>query len=136
MMTMRDPRWNEFLEALWLMDVGRMSAMVSNDPEVLHIRSGIGETPLHYLAVENRSDAVGWLHERRASIDTKNEFGTPVVFEVALLGYRDLLVWFLNHNVDLTATDENGDDIFAYLAEHGKQDMIDFLRSNLSRSKK
>ena len=126
---MRDPRFNEFLETLWVMDVDRASAMISETPNVLELRSGIGETPLHYLAVENHVDAVKWLHERGSSIDTKNEFGTPVVFEVAVLGYRELLLWFLERGVDLTAIDENGDDIFSYLRESGKEEMIDLLQS-------
>lgn len=133
---MRDPRFNEFLEALWVMDLDRASTMLAATPDVLQMRSGIGETPLHYLAVENHLNAVDWLHERGSSIDTKNEFGTPVIFEVAVLGYKDLLLWFLDRGVDLTAVDENGDDIFAYLKDGNKDEMIDFLRSNLPRSKK
>lgn len=130
---MSDPRWNDFLMTVWSMDLDRVSAMLHDTPDLLHIRSGIGETPLHYLAVENHLAGVKWLYEKGASIDTKNEFGTPVIFEVAQLGYRDLASWFLDNGVDLTATDDEGNDIFGYLAEYHKEDMIDFLQSSLSR---
>lgn len=129
---MRDPRFNEFLEALWIMDIERVSRMLAEDQALLTIRSGIGETPLHYLAVENHLEAVKLLYEKGASIDAKNEFGTPVVFEVAQLGYKELLLWFLERGVDLTAVDENGNDIFGYLVEFEKGEILDFLRSHLN----
>ena len=127
---MRDARWNEFLEAIWLMDIGQASKMVAEKPDVLHVRSGIGETPLHDLAVENHLDGVKWLYEKGSSINTKNEFGTPVIFEVALLGYKDLLLWLLDHDVDLQATDEDGNDLFSYLKEHEKSEILDFLQGH------
>ena len=104
--------------------------MVAENPDVLHMRSGIGETPLHYLAVENHLDGVKWLYEKGSSINTKNEFGTPVVFEVALLGYKDLLLWLLDHDVDLWATDEDGNDVFSYLKEHEEIEILDFLQGH------
>jgi len=127
---MRDARWNEFLGAIWLMNKSRASEMVAENPDVLHMRSGIGETPLHYLAVENHLDGVKWLYEKGSSINTKNEFGTPVVFEVALLGYKDLLLWLLDHDVDLWATDEDGNDVFSYLKEHEEIEILDFLQGH------
>ena len=132
---MRDPRWNDFLEAVWLMDRARASEMVADNPEVLQMRSGLGETPLHYLAVENHIDGVKWLYEKGSNLDTKNQFGTPVVFEVAQLGYRDLLVWLLKHGVDINVTDENGDDIFTYLKDYEKNEMVDFLEMHLRAEK-
>ena len=48
---------------------------------------------------------------------SKNEFGTPVIFEVAQLRYEALLRWFIKSGVDMSATDREGRDIRAYLIE-------------------
>jgi hypothetical protein len=66
------------------------SFLLKEQPELVEARNSIGETVLHFLAVENELEGVAWLHENGFSLDTKPEFGIPVVFEVAQLGYKEL----------------------------------------------
>ena len=68
------------------------------------MRNGIGETVLHFLAVENDREGVSWLHSRGFSLNETNAFGIPMIFEVAQLEYRDLFLWFTHHGADLSET--------------------------------
>ena len=43
--------------------------MLDEDPSLLNAGTGIGETPLHYLAVENALEWVRWLVTRGAVVD-------------------------------------------------------------------
>ncbi len=129
---MSDDLWYEFRNLIWAREFERAYELLAVSPDLIERRSGLGETVLHYLAVENDAVGVKWLYERGSSLNTKNEFGTPIVFEVAQLEYKDLLLWFVGKGVDLKATNEEGEDVFAYLANYDKKEMIDFLRSQTS----
>ena len=63
-------------------------------------------------------------------INTRNEFGTPVVFEVAQLDYRDLLRWFISSGVDLKSRDGEGKNIKEYVLDFGHEDMAKHLESS------
>ena len=42
------------------------AALLQSEPLLLLERTGLGETPLHYLAVEDQVEAVRFLHEHGA----------------------------------------------------------------------
>jgi ankyrin repeat protein len=86
--------WYEWRNLVYAKQFENAAELLRANPQLVSLRNGLGETVLHYLAVENHSEGVAWLHARGFDIDSQNEFGTPVVFEVAQLGYKDLLLWF------------------------------------------
>lgn len=125
------PAWYDFRDAVYRHDYARAQQMLDANPGLLAMRNGIGETPLHFLAVENDRDGVAWLHARGADLNTRNEFGEPVLFEVAQLEYKELFLWLVRNGADIRATDAEGHDIVWSLLEFGKPDMADWVRSNL-----
>ena len=56
-------------------DLAEAEQLFRDDPEMIHATNSLGETPLHYLAIENDLEAVDWLRREGASIDTTNDFG-------------------------------------------------------------
>lgn len=84
---------------------------------------------LHYQAVENDEQGVSWLSSHGFDINTRNEFGTPVVFEVAQLDYRDLLRWFIFNGADMKCRDREGRDIKEYVLLFGHEDIAQHLKS-------
>jgi ankyrin repeat protein len=123
-----DKRWYEFRDAVRRRQYDVAQRLLAGDRQILNLRSGIGETVLHFLAVENHATGVGWLHGKGADLNTKNKFGTPVVFEVAKLDYKDLFVWFVENGVDLKAVDQDGQGLVAHLGEFGHSKMIAFVQ--------
>ena len=124
------PEWYQLRDALEQADFVTAAALVEKDPRLLDERNGIGETVLHFLAVENNQPAVEWLHARHADLNATNELGTPLLFEVAELGYRDLLVWLLRHGADPRNRKPDGQSLDEHLAERGKTDMIAFIKEH------
>lgn len=83
-------------------------ALIEADPTIIEARSGIGETALHYLAVENHLEGVAYLLERGAHINTRNDFqGTPLI-DAASLGYLELCRFLLDNGADITSMDDIG----------------------------
>ena len=72
-----------------------MAQLVQAEPELLEARTGLGETPLHYLAVENQLRAVILLREAGADINTVNDVGGTPLSEAASLGYEELVEYLL-----------------------------------------
>jgi ankyrin repeat protein len=59
--------------------------MLTDDPALLDIRSGLGETVLHDSAVENGIEAVRFLVDQGADPDPWNEFGSSALQECATI---------------------------------------------------
>ena len=79
--------------------------------------------------MENDQQGVSWLASHGFDINTRNEIGTPVVFEVAQLDYRDLLQWFISKGADLKCRDGEGKNIKEYVLEFGHEDIARHLES-------
>ena len=63
--------------------------LVKDHPEVLELRNGIGETALHYLAVENYAEAVQLLIELGADVNVMNDFGATALEEAIVVEAKE-----------------------------------------------
>jgi len=70
-------------------------ALLDAEPELLFARDGLGETALHYLAVEDQLAAVQLLFERGATLNTVSRVDGSPLSEAASLGYAALVEWLL-----------------------------------------
>ena len=81
-------------------DREKAARLIKEDPTILDARNGIGETALHFLAVENEMDSVAWLYDQGAEIDTRNDFEATPLIEAAGSGHLDLCRWLLDRGAD------------------------------------
>lgn len=116
-------RWYKLRNAVLAHDFRAAEGLLRKDPGLIELRNAIGETVLHYLAVENAAEGVAWLHRKGADLDTKSKFGTPVLFEVAQLGYKELFAWFVEQGANIHAVDEYDQDLITFLTEFHQADM-------------
>jgi ankyrin repeat protein len=65
--------------------------LVKEHPEVLSLRTGLGETALHYLAVENNADAVALLIGLGAKVNVSNDFGASPLDEAMQVGAAEAI---------------------------------------------
>ena len=84
---------------------------------------------LHHVAVENNEQGVSWLWKHGFDINTKNAFGTPVVFEVANLDCMELLQWFISNGADLKCLNKDGMNIKEYVLHFGHVDIAKHMES-------
>ena len=122
------PLWYELRDAISEGDFGTAEELLKRTPALAQMTNRLGETVLHFLAVEDDRDGVAWLYAKGSDINTKNKFGTPVLFEVALLGYKNLFAWFVESGADLRIRDKEDQDLVDYLLEYDKGKMADWVR--------
>jgi ankyrin repeat protein len=123
------PEWIELRGLVAGKKFQEAGALLSLKPSLRTAVNGLGETVLHHQAVENDEEGVSWLASHGFDINTRNEFGTPVVFEVAQLDYRDLLRWFISSGADLKSRDGEGKNIKEYVLDFGHEDIAKHLES-------
>lgn len=102
-------------------------ALLKEHPQLIDARDSVGETVLHFLAVENDLEGVDWLHNHGFTLNTRDEFGTPVIFQVAQLAYKDLLEWFNKNGADFLVKNKEGQDITEYLKEYENDEMVSYI---------
>ena len=122
-----DRSWYDLRNTVYSKDYIKANSLLVSKPELIELTNSLGETVLHFLAVENDIDGVKWLENKGFNLNTKNDFGTPLLFEIAQLGYKDLLIWFCESGVDFSVKDKDGLALVEYLEEWEKEDMARFV---------
>ena len=114
-------------------------ARAEADPDLLRLRSGLEETPLHFLAVENHLGAVARLIAAGASVDVVNFCGSSPLLETTTLGYIAMCRLLLEHgadpsvknNVGVTALSaaamRNHAELFTLLLPYCTRDINDYF---------
>ena len=106
--------------------------LLKEHPYLINTRNPIGETVLHFLAVENDLEGVTWLPERGFDLNTKTNFGDPVIFDVAGLRYKDLLLWFKTNGADFQVKNKSGQNLTEYLKYRNETEMVDYVEQILT----
>jgi len=122
------PEWYRLRDVLLDGDFVAAEALLASNPELIDARNSVGETVLHYLAVEDFKEGVAWLHARGSKLNTSDEFGVPLLFDIAVLGYRELFLWLVSNGADASARDSHGQSLEEHLAGLDVHEMIGFIR--------
>jgi ankyrin repeat protein len=122
-MTDTKPEWKAFRNALAKHDFALAEQLFSKNTDLIRLTNALGETALHWLAVEDDTEAVHWLLQHGADANTRNTFGIPMLFEVALLEYKELLRWLLANGADADLKDMEGLSLSEFLEENTKPHM-------------
>jgi ankyrin repeat protein len=101
--------------------------MLREHPELLHAKTGRGETALHWLAVENQVDAVKFLLSRGAAADEPANSGDTPLMSAATLGLEEVCAALIRAGANVNADDENGDTALHHAAQTGKVAVIAML---------
>lgn len=101
--------------------------LILKNPASVDVRNGIGETVLHYLAVENQIEDVAWLIEHGSPINTVNDFGDTPLSESASLGYYDLCEFLLNEGADPRVKNPEGDTALSEAAISDQHNVVELL---------
>ena len=131
-MTSPDPRFYSLREAMFN-DLQAAQTLIEQDPSIIEARSGIGETALHYLCVENHLEGVRWLHQRGANINTLNNFQATPLIDAASLGYVELCRFLLANGADILATDQIGNTAISTVVcwkKRVNKPLLDLLLAN------
>lgn len=104
----------------------KASKLLDKNPGLIFKKTGLGETPLHYLAVENQLEAVKFLYSRGADLNTINECAGTPLSEAASLGYIDMVKFLLENGANINQITE-GDPIIHEAVRSGNAEIVDLL---------
>ncbi|MBL9117438.1 MAG: ankyrin repeat domain-containing protein [Verrucomicrobiaceae bacterium] len=88
-------------------------ARLKQDRSLLDARSGLGETLLHWMAVEDAASLVSALIELGAEIDTVNHFGSTPLQEAVQLGRTEISLALLARGASVTHINDAGDSVIS-----------------------
>ena len=104
-------------------------SLLNREPDLLNARTGLGETPLHYLAVENHIEAVKALVEKKgADVNTLNDFGGSPISDAAGLGYVDLVKYLLSVGAKLQIPQQK-ESVLHAAVRSGNAEMVKVILS-------
>lgn len=111
-MTQRDPTFYE-IRHLLLNEPAAGLSRIRLDRKLLDVRSGLGETLLHWMAVENQLLLVQALIDLGAVVDPVNHFGSTPLLEAAQLGHTEMCLLLLARGAQVTCKNEAGTSVIA-----------------------
>ena len=82
-------------------------------------KTGIGETMLHWYAIEGAPDVLQKLVDLGFEVNVQNSFGNTPIMECAQINRWDNARVLFHNGADLTITNDEGLDFFSYLREYG-----------------
>lgn len=100
--------------------------LLDEEPKLIVARNGLGETALHYLAVENQIDAARTLVTRGADVNTLSDVGGTPLSEAASLGYVDLVKYLLSVGARLKVDGQHEPTIHQAVRS-GKPEMVKLI---------
>lgn len=102
--------------------------LLKAEPALLHATTERrGETALHWLAVENRLDAVRFLLSRGAAVDAAASANDTPLMSAARLGLEEMCALLIGAGANVHAMDENEESVLHHAARSGKSNVVRLL---------
>jgi ankyrin repeat protein len=95
-------------------------------------RTGIGETMLHWYAIEGEPSVLEKLIDLGFDVNVQNDFGNTPVMEASLVDKWDNVKVLLAHGANLFIQNQNGEDYFSYLRSYDKE-VPNWVRETVQR---
>ncbi|MBC8140311.1 MAG: ankyrin repeat domain-containing protein, partial [Armatimonadetes bacterium] len=121
-----------FRNAVYNPDRTEALALLAENPAILEVRSGIGETVLHVVAVENEQEVIAWLLAHGANIDTVNDFGETPLMDAACLEYTDLCRFLLANGANASFVSASGNSALSQAARKNNLPLVQLFLTQLS----
>lgn len=100
---------------------------------VLANRNGLGESMLHWYAIEGDPAVIAKIIGIGFDVNATNEFGRTPLFECVMIDRWEVVELLLAHGARTDIRDQNDEDVFACLDEGGEQEKARKLHELTSR---
>jgi ankyrin repeat protein len=122
-----DKQRNRNFKELVFSDIESALKEAKQDPSLLNIRNGIGETVFHYVIVENRIDLAEKLLKAGSDINTVNNFQQSPLIEAVELGYLEMVKWLVHNGADLNLKDNREKTAISEATKNDREEIFNFL---------
>ena len=116
-------------------DLGKVKALLKDNPDLVFSKDGNGTTPLHFAAIFDHKDVAELLLDNKADVNAKDNKGsmtlnnggeTPLHY-AALKGYMDVAELLLTNKADINAKDNDGKSPLYYATSSQHDDVAELL---------
>jgi ankyrin repeat protein len=103
-------------------------SMLTAQPNLLTSKTEhVGETALHWLAIENHLDGAKYLLKRGAAVDQPDNSGATPLMNAARLGLVEMCKLLISAGANVNAADENKDTALHLAAQRGDIQVVQLL---------
>jgi len=121
-----------WIEAYGILEEGRsLPASLLNT--VLTNRNGLGETMLHWYAIEGEPAVVEKIIGLGFDVNTTNKFGRTPLFESVQIDRWDIAELLLTYGAHTEIRDKYGNDVFTFLGNDNRHAKVRRLRELVNR---
>lgn len=122
-MGMDDSLLGEFMDAA-VQDPENARSLLAAHPDLRDRRWTLGETALHFLAVEGFIEGVRFCCENGFDTNATNKFGDPPLVDVATLGALDMASLLLDYGADPNAKSDARENVLYCAAGSGNAKLV------------
>lgn len=121
-----DPRFHAFRDAV-ASDLKTAVKMLAEDSVVLRLRNELGETVMHFFAVENSPQEVLWLIEHGSEVDSQNLFKQTPLMEVAGMGRLEMCQLLISLGASFGYVNSRGESVLSAAASTDEAAVVEYL---------
>lgn len=115
------------LRDAFIHDLAKAESMIAADRGLLNARNSLGETVLHWLAIENALAEVRLLIRLGADVNCINESGRTPLMEIAMLGLEDMCRLLLEHGANVRHVSDEGESALSHAALSKRKHLLHLL---------
>ena len=123
----------EIHEAVRRGDVGRVKALIKDNPGVVFSKDDTGWTALHLAAQKGFNDIAELLVANKAEVDARSKRGDTPLHWAAGNGHKEVVELLLASNADVNAQDNGGWTALHMAARPGYQEVLQVLLANKAK---
>ncbi|GAB4211424.1 MAG: hypothetical protein OHK0012_03870 [Synechococcales cyanobacterium] len=121
-----NPLFDQLVDAA-VLDQPAATQLLQAHPELLMMTNRLGETVLHFLAVEDYADAVAFLARQGAPVNTHNDAQRTPLMEAAMVGASQVVRVLLTYGADPSIQTVDGDTVWDLLAPERSAELLEIL---------
>ena len=124
-----NPLFAQLVDAA-VLDQPAAEQLLREHPELIKATNRLGETALHFLAVENYPNGVAFLARHGASIDACNDSGRTPLMEAAMIGATQTVRQLLACGADPNVQTPDGDRVWDLLDRDSAAELLSIFHEH------
>jgi ankyrin repeat protein len=124
-----NPLFNQLVDAA-VLDQPAAEQLLGEHPELIHLRNRLGETALHFLAVEDYAEGVAFLVRHGAPVDTVDYSHRTPLMDAAMVGATRTVRHLLACGANPFVSTPDGDTVWDLLDSDSASELLAIFREH------
>jgi ankyrin repeat protein len=124
-----NPLFDQLVDAA-VLDQPTAEQLLREHPELIHATNRLGETALHFLAVEDYAEGVAFLARHGAPVNARNDSQRTPLMEAAMVGATEVVRALLASGADPSVQTPDGDTVWDLLDPESRTELLSILHEH------